>query len=225
MLQGPETDREALARIRRHMAALLPVRQEVRNYTKEGVPFWTELNIVPVADAAGRYTHIVSVQRDTTERHAQLAALQESEQRYRLLFHANPQSMWVYDCETFAFLDVNAAAEAMYGYSRDEFLSRTVLDIRPPEEREHVRQAAARVPQGIARSGPWRHLRKDGRLLFVRIARRIRPRSRVVARGWCSRTTSPPRRNSKNNWCRPRRWRPWASWPAVSPTTSTISSR
>ncbi len=132
VLQGPETDREALARIRRHMAALLPVRQEVRNYTKEGVPFWTELNIVPVADAAGRYTHIVSVQRDTTERHAQLAALQESEQRYRLLFHANPQSMWVYDCETFAFLDVNAAAEAMYGYSRDEFLSRTVLDIRPP---------------------------------------------------------------------------------------------
>jgi PAS domain S-box-containing protein len=113
---------------------------------------------------------VESVERDTTERHARLAALQESEQRYRLLFHANPQPMWVYDSETLAFLDVNAAAEAMYGYSRDEFLSRTLLDIRPPEEVEHVRQAAARVPPGIARSGPWRHLRKDGHLLFVRIS-------------------------------------------------------
>ena len=170
VLQGPETDPEALARIRRHMSALLPVRQEVRNYTKGGVPFWTELNIVPVADDTGRYTHMVSVQRDTTERHAQMAALQESEQRYRLLFHANPQPMWVYDTETLAFLDVNAAAEALYGYSRDEFLSRTVLDIHPAEEIEHVRQAAARAPQGIARSGPWRHVRKEGRVLFVRIS-------------------------------------------------------
>ena len=57
----------------------------------------------------------------------------------------------------------------MYGYSREEFLASTIFDIRPPEEAEHVREAAQRVPQGMARSGPWRHLRKDGTVLFVRI--------------------------------------------------------
>jgi two-component system cell cycle sensor histidine kinase/response regulator CckA len=170
LLQGVNTDPAALERIREHLQAWRPVRQELLNYRKDGSAFWTELNIVPVADATGRYTHWVSVQRDTTERHEQLDALKESEQRYRLLFHDNPQPMWVYDSETLAFLDVNAAAESMYGYSRAEFLSRTVLDIRPAEEAEHVRQAAARVPDGMARSGPWRHLRKDGRLLFVRIS-------------------------------------------------------
>jgi two-component system cell cycle sensor histidine kinase/response regulator CckA len=170
LLQGPDTDQGALTRIREHLQAWRPVRQELLNYRQDGTAFWTELNIVPVADAAGRYTHWVSVQRDTTERHAQMDALTESEQRYRLLFHDNPQPMWVYDSETLAFLDVNAAAESMYGYTRAEFLSKTVLDIRPSEEAEHVRQAAARVPDGIARSGPWRHLRKDGRLLFVRIS-------------------------------------------------------
>ncbi len=77
--------------------------------------------------------------------------------------------MWVYDCETFAFLDVNAAAEAMYGYTREEFLSTTVLAIRPPEERDHIRAVAGAQPQASARSGPWRHVRKDGTATVARI--------------------------------------------------------
>ncbi|MGA8150725.1 MAG: PAS domain-containing protein [Terriglobales bacterium] len=41
---------------------------------------------------------------------------------------------WIYDCETLAFLEVNPAAIEFYGYSRTEFLSLTILDIRPIEE-------------------------------------------------------------------------------------------
>ena len=51
-----------------------------------------------------------------------------SEQRYRLLFEANPHPMWVYDVETLRFLAVNEAATANYGYSAEEFL---VDDDRP----------------------------------------------------------------------------------------------
>ncbi len=60
--------------------------------------------------------------------------LMESEKRYRDLFHLSPQPMWVYDVETLAFLDVNQAAVEHYGYSKEEFLSMTILEIRPPED-------------------------------------------------------------------------------------------
>jgi len=56
--------------------------------------------------------------------------LSESEQRYRELFQSNPHPMWVYDAETLRFLAVNDTAVARYGYSRGEFLSMTVQDIR-----------------------------------------------------------------------------------------------
>ena len=101
---------------------------------------------------------------------AELRELRERERQYRLLFQENPQPMWVYDVETLAFLGVNAAAEAMYGYTRQEFLSRTILDIRPPEDAPRVRESAHAAPDTILHSGPWRHTRRDGSVLFVRLS-------------------------------------------------------
>jgi PAS domain S-box-containing protein len=55
--------------------------------------------------------------RDVTERRRLERQLQENEQKYRLLFEANAEAMYVYDRETFRFLAVNQAAIARYGYS------------------------------------------------------------------------------------------------------------
>ncbi|MES2937762.1 MAG: PAS domain S-box protein [Pseudomonadota bacterium] len=68
MLQGPDTDRATLDRIRAALAQGLPVREELVNHTKQGRPFWVELDIVPMADEAGQYTHWIAVQRDVTAR-------------------------------------------------------------------------------------------------------------------------------------------------------------
>ena len=67
ILQGPLTQREELDRIRTALLAWKPVRAELINYTKSGEPFWLELDIVPIADAQGWFTHWVSVERDITE--------------------------------------------------------------------------------------------------------------------------------------------------------------
>jgi two-component system, cell cycle sensor histidine kinase and response regulator CckA len=58
----------------------------------------------------------------------------ESERRRSMLFDANPQPMWIFDVETLEFLAVNDAAVRHYGYSRQEFLGMTIMDIRPEEE-------------------------------------------------------------------------------------------
>ncbi|MEX2592306.1 MAG: PAS domain S-box protein [Anditalea sp.] len=68
------------------------------------------------------------------ERKAITSHLRESEKRYRDLFHLSPQPMFLYDLETMKFLDVNDAAIQHYGFSRQEFLSMTIREIRPPED-------------------------------------------------------------------------------------------
>lgn len=97
-------------------------------------------------------------------------ALQSSEQSYRQLFADNPQPMWAYDLETLGFLDVNDAAVAKYGYSRDEFLAMRITDIRPQEDVDKLlANLRERRPAGIDSSGPWRHRLRNGRLIDVAI--------------------------------------------------------
>src|SRR2546423_6359925 len=105
-----------------------------------------------------------------TQRRATLAkrALERSEHEYRLLFEQNPNPMWVFDRDTLRFLAVNDAAVVHYGYSRDEFLALSVLDIRPSEDVAGlVAQLAAPSRPGTS---PWRHRRRDGTLIDVEIS-------------------------------------------------------
>lgn len=48
---------------------------------------------------------------------------------YQLLFERNPLPMWVYDVQTLRMLAVNEAALAQYGYSKQEFVGLTLLDL------------------------------------------------------------------------------------------------
>lgn len=112
--------------------------------------------------------------------------LQNSEQSFRLLFANNPHPMWVYDLETLRFLEVNKAAVDHYGYTRDEFLGLTLLDIRPPAERERLLADVQRPRPDLQHSGEWQHRLKDGRVIDVEITSHTltfggRPAALVVA--------------------------------------------
>jgi PAS domain S-box-containing protein len=86
-----------------------------------------------------------------------------------MLFAANPLPMWVYDLETLAFLEVNDAAVARYGYSRDEFLGMRLTDIRPPEDIPSLLANVAQERTALQQSGRWRHRLKSGELINVEI--------------------------------------------------------
>ncbi|MEO5717506.1 MAG: PAS domain S-box protein, partial [Chthoniobacterales bacterium] len=92
----------------------------------------------------------------------------QPEDQYRFLFDIHPTPMMIYDVVTLRFLDVNAAALREYGYSREEFLELTIRDIRPPADVKQFLQMLRQV-EGTGFRGRWRHLRKDGSLLFVLI--------------------------------------------------------
>jgi PAS domain S-box-containing protein len=93
----------------------------------------------------------------------------QAEERFRLLFQAHPLPMWVYDRETLRFLEVNEAAVAKYGYSRAEFLTMTILEIRPERERLRLLEELKQPRPPLQQSGPWTHRLKDGREIQVEI--------------------------------------------------------
>ncbi len=84
-----------------------------------------------------------------------------------LIFHASPVPMWIYDRQTLAFMEVNVAAVRQYGYSREEFLSRTIAHIRPDEDVGALLGSVSQRQQGWRQSGVWRHRRKNGELFLV----------------------------------------------------------
>jgi PAS domain S-box-containing protein len=92
-----------------------------------------------------------------------------SERNYRQLFEGHPQPMWLYDVNTLAFLEVNGAAIERYGYSRDEFLAMTIKDIRPPQDLPKFLELTANPQPEFDKTGPWRHLLKDGSTVQVLI--------------------------------------------------------
>ncbi len=85
------------------------------------------------------------------------------------MFSANPYPMFVYDCQSLRITQVNQAAIHAYGYSQEEFLKLTMLDIRPEEDREVFLKEISHSPNGFRRSGVWRHCRKDGSIMHVEI--------------------------------------------------------
>jgi diguanylate cyclase (GGDEF)-like protein/PAS domain S-box-containing protein len=137
-----------------------PVTAEFRIIRPDGALRWIHATAEAV-DENGRML-LRGVQQDITALASVRERLRETEEQYRFLFEHNPLPMWVFDRATLTFLAANDAMALHYGYGRDELLGRSILDIRPAEDKAAVaatsRLCSADRPQGRV----WTHLRKDG---------------------------------------------------------------
>lgn len=83
---------------------------------------------------------------------------------YSELFKYNPVPTWVYEKKSLQIVDVNESALKNYGYSKDEFLSKTMLDLSPKDEVSHIKQVQKLIlnHEGIINIGVFTHLKSNG---------------------------------------------------------------
>src|SRR5262245_1099857 len=131
---------------------------------------WLDLIVSPIKDKLNETVGFRGLARDVTERKRFEEALRDSEERYRLLFESTPQPIWVYHEETLAFLAVNEAATRIYGYTRDEFLSMTINDLRPRGDIPALMFKNSSDADELVISSPWRHQTRDKRIIYVEMS-------------------------------------------------------
>jgi PAS domain S-box-containing protein len=96
------------------------------------------------------------------------AELKESEEKYRLVFESESDAIMIFDGETRRFVDVNSAAEKLYGYTRDEFLQLncSAITAEPDDSDVSIRETMARRITSVPRR---LHRKKDGSVFPAQI--------------------------------------------------------
>src|SRR5690606_444462 len=77
-LRGPETDPKATEMMRERLSKGEGFKDvEVINYTKDGKPYWVNIEVQPILDGNGKITQFIAIESDVTERKANQKALEE----------------------------------------------------------------------------------------------------------------------------------------------------
>ncbi len=94
-------------------------------------------------------------------------------QEREVFYENHPDPMWVYDLGTLQFLDVNTAAIAAYGYSREELLALKATDVRPEEDIPAFLESIRSAGTKRCEVSTFRHRRKSGEVFFVQITAQL----------------------------------------------------
>ena len=105
-----------------------PFDVEYRIRREDGSRAWIHDRAFPVRDAVGEVVRIAGVAEDVTER-------ARGERRFRALVESAPDAMVIVD-GTGRIVQVNAQAEAVFGFDRSELLSEPVERLMPERYRE-----------------------------------------------------------------------------------------
>ena len=167
LLQGPQTQRQELDRIRTALQNWQPIRSELINYTKSGEPFWLELDIMPITDTAGHYTHWVAVQRDITQRRQ----VQEQLAQQAALLNETQDAIIVYSLDHIIQF-WNQSAERLYGWTAEEALGQSV-DALLDKNVNTLAEVTATLQQQDVWHGIMSHRCKDGSRLSVDCTRTL----------------------------------------------------
>jgi len=99
------------------------------NITKDGKTILCEWYNTPLKIEEKGIIGVASFVHDITERRAIEKALQESEKKYREIFHNSSDTIFIHDAQTGAIVDVNKTTCDVFGYTHDEFKSLRVSDL------------------------------------------------------------------------------------------------
>lgn len=174
LLQGEHTDPDSIARIRKALDNDSPLRLTLRNYRKNGEPFWNDLSMSPLVDDSGRVTHWVGIQHDVTDAIDQSIELGQRSAELTSLLQSTSDGIFGIDGQGVCTF-VNVATLQMLGYEdRNELLGKNLHELVHHTRPDGSAYAEADCPivAGLARSESTRidedtFWRKDGTALSV----------------------------------------------------------
>jgi PAS domain S-box-containing protein len=171
-LQGEETNLAVVRYMHGKLKNTEPFECDILNYSKSGKKYWLRIQSQPQFDEAGKLKYFFAVETDITKEKEAEQVLKTSEERYRYLFNNNPASILIWDLETLEVMEINETAIALYGYSREEFLTKTVMDLRLPVQHDKIKDFAADMLQetDLIAVKNWIHIKKSGEEMCLNIS-------------------------------------------------------
>ncbi|MCF8366160.1 MAG: PAS domain S-box protein [Bacteroidales bacterium] len=130
-LHGGDDDPRNIELLRRFIASDYRIMNDItKEVDKDGNVLFISNSVVGIIEN-GMLLRTWGSQTDITAQVLARQKMEESENRYRLLFETNPVPLAIFDDETFIFKDTNQAIEKLIGYSKEELLHMTIRDLRP----------------------------------------------------------------------------------------------
>ncbi|MFS8116907.1 MAG: PAS domain S-box protein, partial [Microcoleus sp.] len=124
-LQGPDTDRTTVAKIREALREGRALQVTIKNYRKDGTPFWNKLSLSLLRDDSGNLTHFVGTQFDLSERIEVQEALQQANDQLQTILEAVPGIVsWI--SSDLRYLGVNRHLAKLHGLLPSAFVGQDI---------------------------------------------------------------------------------------------------
>ncbi|MEJ2053987.1 MAG: PAS domain S-box protein, partial [Calditrichaceae bacterium] len=144
-------------------------RMEIKRRRKDGQMIDVWLSTAPLKDCEGQITGVIGVLEDITDQKQAETSYKENMQKYQILFDQSLDGIYLHDCEG-KIIDVNNAAIAQVGYSKDELISMSVFDLLSKEtNRREIRKNWQECPVNQPFIVEDRHRHKNGGFYPVEI--------------------------------------------------------
>lgn len=122
-----------------------------------------------IRDDYGEAINLVGAMVNITKEKTTLKRIQESEEKYRLLFNNSPLPKVIYDNNTFQIIEANQAAIELYGYTVDELSGLTVIDVHAEEELDRLRENIEKFRGKFSPVKEWKHKKKNGEIIIAEV--------------------------------------------------------
>lgn len=144
--------------------------QPYRIITKDGLVKWVDDRTEIIRDAEGNITHYQGIVLDITYLTKMHLALARSEHKFHTIFDHGTDGILVADIATKKFIMANPKICQMLGYTEEELLKLSLMDIHPPESIDFVLNTFQKQAKGeftLAKDIPVK--RKDGSVFYADI--------------------------------------------------------